>query len=265
MGEILIAFFLGCVEGLTEFLPISSTGHMIIVGKLLNFTDERAKTFEIFIQLGAILGVVALYWRSFFSMFLPGQKSAVLRWPVVMVAVLPVLVVGFLLRGFIKSFLFSSYTVALALIAGGVVMLFIERFSKKLYGNDLIGNADKITGRQALLIGLYQCLALWPGMSRSAATIIGGLMVGLEKREAAKFSFIIAVPVMMVAVAYELLKSWHFLQPGDLLIFSVGFITAFIVGVLSIKGFIFFLNKHSFFAFGLYRIVVGVVILIFQI
>jgi len=265
-----IAVILGIIEGLTEFLPVSSTGHLIIAGHLLGFTDETADTFEVFIQLGAILAVVVLYWRRFVAL-LPYEssggvenrrESAITGWNGIVklaAACAPVFVLGLLARDAIKAYLFSPTPVAWALIVGGIVMIFVDRDHRAARGERV--GLDDISLKQAVGIGCLQCFALWPGISRSGATIIGGLACGLERRAAAEFSFLVAVPVMAVATVFDLLKSLSHLSSDVFVPFLVGFIVSFIVAIAAIRAFVAFLGSFSMLPFGVYRVVLGVVLL----
>ena len=254
MSETIIAIIIGIVEGITEFLPISSTGHMILVGSLLGFEGEKASVFEVFIQLGAILSVFILYRQTFFNLFRPRklQGGGFTIWHI-SAGILPVLVVGFLLHKPIKTYLFSPLTVIIGLIAGAILMLAAEKFS----GRPMTRQLDEISIRQATIVGLFQMLSLWPGFSRSGSTIAGGLFFGLSRKAAADFSFVIAVPLMFAACLYDLLKIWHTLSMADLSIFATGFVVAFFVAYLSIVWFLGFLNKSTLAAFAYYRFVVA--------
>ena len=259
MNEIIIAIFLGFVEGLTEFIPVSSTGHLILAGNLLGLSGEKEATFDIVIQLGAILAVVALYPGRFLGLLKKGELGFS-GWNgiiILAVACLPAFILGALFHSTIKRLLFSPTTVAYALIVGGIAMLFIERIVKKPSEQTI----DAITLRQAAGIGVAQCLALWPGMSRSASTIMGGLIFGLRREIAAEFSFLIAVPVMAAAVGYDLLKSYSLLSTTDVLPFLTGLGVSFIVAMLAIRFFLSLLRRWSLAGFGAYRIVVGILVL----
>lgn len=259
MWEIIVA--LGIVEGLTEFLPVSSTGHLILFGHLLGFEGPVAASFEIFIQLGAILSVAVLY-RERFKLLLfssPGDGLSGFEGLTKLgVACFPALLVGFLLGKHIKALLFFPTPVAYALMVGGVVMLFVER-SKQPARTLTLGD---ISYGQALAVGIAQCFALWPGVSRAGATIIGGLLAGLERRIAAEFSFLIAVPMMCAATAYDLLKHGDEIPPEMLPHFLLGSIVAFITAMLAIRAFMAVIGTWSFRPFGWYRIAVGVAALI---
>lgn len=255
MHENWIAVIIGIVEGLTEFLPISSTGHMILVGTLLGFEGEKASVFEVFIQLGAILSVFILYRDKFLRMLDIRRLSVTggLSAAHVVAGILPVMAVGYLLHKPIKTYLFSPFTVIVGLAAGGVLMLVAEKLARRPVTRDV----EDITLRQAFLVGLFQILSLWPGFSRSGSTIAGGLFFGLSRRAAAEFSFIIAVPLMLVACLYDLLKIWDKLNMGDIQLFAIGFVTAFAVAYLSIVWFLGFLNKSSLAAFAYYRFILA--------
>lgn len=258
------AILIAIVEGLTEFIPISSTGHMILVGNLIQYTGENAATFEIFIQAGAILAVVFIYWDRFRGL-LPSQNSSrgILAsvftgsvYPTglhILLAITPIMVAGFLLYDVIKTHLFSPITVSFGLIVGGLLMIVVEKLPLKFSASRM----EEIGYRQAFLIGLGQCLAVWPGMSRSGSTMITGLLLGIRHKPIADFSFIIAVPVMFAAVIYDFYKSWRILALEDAIYFGIGFLVAFIVAWGSIKWFLKILTRVRLIPFGIYRIVVG--------
>ncbi|NIL22530.1 undecaprenyl-diphosphate phosphatase [Yersinia mollaretii] len=261
MYSLFVAFVLGVVEGLTEFLPVSSTGHMIIVGELLGFTGDKAKTFEVIIQLGSILAVVVVFWRRLFGLIgihfgatpHEGKSSGHLTLGHILLAMLPAVGLGLVFHNAIKS-LFNPHSVMYALVAGGLLLLAAEWFKPK---NPKAVGLDDITYRQAFAIGCFQCLALWPGFSRSGATISGGMLVGVNRYAASEFSFILAVPMMMGASGLDLYKSLHFLTLGDLPMFAVGFTTAFIVALIAIKTFLSLIKRISFVPFAIYRFVVA--------
>ncbi len=263
MSETLKAFLLGVLEGLTEFIPVSSTGHLIVFGEALEFNSSIAASFEIFIQLGAILAVVVLYWQRFL-LLIPGKghESGLQGYQGLVkigLCCLPAFVTGALFHSAIKQYLFSSFTVALALIVGGLVLIVIERGESRARVHGL----DSISYRQAFLVGIAQCLALWPGISRSAATIVGGLLLGLDRKTAAEFSFLVAVPVMCAAVAFDLLKSHAGLPFSSWPIFALGFVVAFVTALVAIRFFMRILQNYTLAMFGYYRIVVGLLILAF--
>nr|WP_321514326.1 undecaprenyl-diphosphate phosphatase [uncultured Pseudodesulfovibrio sp.] len=257
-----IAVILGIVEGLTEFLPISSTGHLITTGHLLDFTGPKAETFEIVIQLGAILAVVVLYWDRFFGLLRPNpdQKFSGLYglWLLFLTS-LPASIVGLLTHGYIKQYLFSPTTVAIALAVGAILIFIVESVKK----TEKVLTLDEITPKIALGIGFFQCLALWPGFSRSAATIMGGMLLGARRTVAAEYSFIAAVPIMFAATGYDLLKNYTLFEGGDFLFLLLGFIISFISAWLAIKGFIYLLGKLTLRPFAIYRLALAPLILLY--
>jgi undecaprenyl-diphosphatase len=254
--DIVQTIIIAVVEGITEFIPISSTGHMIIAAKALNVPDnEFTKMFTVAIQLGAILAVLVLYWRKFFD-FKNWQFYLKL-----MVGVIPALVLGFLLSDKIDELLESTTTVAIALLLGGIILLFVD----KMFTNPTIQEEKDISFGRSFVIGIWQCLAMVPGVSRSAASIIGGMQQKLTRSTAAEFSFFLAVPTMMAATGYKLLK--HYKETGgftgeEIKLLAIGNVVAFIVALLAIKFFIDFLKKYGFRVWGIYRIIVGILLLI---
>lgn len=253
--SIIDAIIIAIVEGVTEFLPISSTGHMIITEKLLGVeSNDFTKLFTVGIQLGAILAVVVLYWKKFVAPLKTGNWSFYLK---LVVAVVPALLLGFIFSDKIDALLESATVVAITMIAGGIVLLFIDRFFRK----ESIGTEEQISFPKAFVIGLWQCIAMIPGVSRSAASIIGGMQQQLTRKLAAEFSFFLAVPTMAAATGYKLLKGYDSLSTGDIKLFALGNLVAFIVAVLAIKFFIGFLQKHGFRLFGYYRIIAGIILL----
>jgi undecaprenyl-diphosphatase len=249
---------LSVVEGLTEFLPISSTGHMIVASSLLGIgKDEFTKLFEVAIQLGAILSVVVLYWRKFF------QAGRIGFYVKLLIAVAPALVVGLLFSKKIDALLESPTTVATTMFVGGIVLVFIDHFFK----NNFVRHDEEIGPRQAFVIGLWQCLAMIPGTSRSAASIIGGLQQNLTRELAAEFSFFLAVPTMVAATGYKLLKACKespemLADMNNVKALLLGNLIAFVVAMLAIKFFIGFLQKYGFKLFGWYRLIGGCVLLL---
>jgi undecaprenyl-diphosphatase len=255
------ALLLGIVEGLTEFLPISSTGHLIIAASLLDFTGERAKTFEIVIQLGAILAICWEYRRRIGQTVVGMRAGNAADWRFsgqVLLAFTPAVILGLLFHDVIKSVLFNPVTVAAALIAGGLVILWVEGRAHTARVETL----ESLRWRDALKIGLAQCLALFPGVSRAGATIIGGLYFGLSRRAATEFSFFLAIPTMIGATAYDLYKNWSLLSAGDLPMFALGFLAAFLSALVAVKVLVRFVSSHSFRVFAWYRIVFGSAILV---
>ena len=247
------AIIIAIVEGITEFLPISSTGHMIIAERLLdiNLQESFPKTYTVAIQLGAILSVVVLYWKKFFN-FSRWQFYAKL-----IVAVIPALVLGFLLSDKIDALLESPLTVAIALLVGGIFLLFID----KVFSVHTIDKEEDLSYGKALLVGFWQCIAMIPGVSRSAASIVGGMQQKLTRKFAAEFSFYLAVPTMCAATGYKLLKEYKNIHGPEIKTLLLGNAVAFVVALLAIRFFIGYLQKHGFKLFGYYRIVVGVILL----
>lgn len=255
---ILEAILIAIVEGLTEFLPVSSTGHMIITEKLLGVPeDEFTKLFTVGIQLGAILAVVVLYWKKFF--FSPGGNANRIRfYSKLVVAVVPALGIGFFAAEKIDALLESSLTVAISLIIGGIVLLFIDN----LFKTPQIHQEEGISYKSAFLIGLWQCMAMIPGVSRSASSIIGGMQQKLDRKIAAEFSFFLAVPTMAAATGYKLLKSASVITPANFQLFALGNLVAFVVAIVAIQFFIRFLQHNGFKLFAYYRIIIGALLLV---
>jgi undecaprenyl-diphosphatase len=247
------ALILAVIEGLTEFLPVSSTGHMVIASSIMGIgDDEFVKLFEVAIQLGAILAVVVLYWKKFFD-FSKWQFYIKL-----IIAVIPALFFGFLLNDFIDNTLGNPIFIAVVLLVGGIILLFIDRFFKQPSVHD----EKDISNLTAFKIGCFQVLAVvFPGLSRSAATIIGGMQQKLSRNAAAEFSFFLAVPTMCAATGYKMLKGYELLNDENIKLLLFGNVVAFIIAIIAIKSFIGYLSKHGFRIFGWYRIVVGIVIL----
>ncbi|MCY1330807.1 Undecaprenyl-diphosphatase [compost metagenome] len=253
------AIILGVVEGLTEFLPISSTGHQIVVADLLGFTGERAIAFNIIIQLAAILAVVWEYRRKIFDVVvgLPTQRSAQRFTVNLLVAFFPAVILGVAFADLIHHYLFNPITVASALVVGGVVMLWAEQRQHRIQAESV----DDMTWKHALKVGCAQCLALVPGTSRSGATIIGGLLFGLSRKAATEFSFFLAMPTMVGAAVYSGYKYRDLFQPSDLPVFAVGFVVSFIFAMIAVRSLLKFIGSHSYAAFAWYRIGFGLLIL----
>ncbi len=254
------AAILGIVEGATEFIPVSSTGHLIIAGDWLNFEGQLASVFEVFIQLGAILAVVWLY-RARLLRLAAGVRtdpaSRRLAWGLLL-AFLPAAVVGLLAHDAIKRYLFNPVSVAAALVAGGLAMLAIERFAPKTR----IFDVDAVPPRTAFGIGVAQVLSLVPGVSRSGATIMGGYCLGLGRAAATEFSFFLAIPVMFAATGYDLLKNLHLLTAGDVPVFATGFLVSFVSALVVVKLFVSFVSRSTFAPFAVYRIAFGLALLL---
>jgi undecaprenyl-diphosphatase len=261
IDQYLDAILLGLVEGLTEFLPVSSTGHLILLDELLGFNGPPGKVFEVVIQLGAILAICVVYFARLWAVATglkddPGARRFVTA---VLLAFLPAMVLGAGLHGVIKSVLFNPTVVSLALITGGVAILVVERFLPTPRYHRIEGFSAPL----ALKIGLCQCLALVPGVSRSGASILGALLMGVDRRAAAEFSFFLAVPTMAGATVYDLYKNWKGMSIDDGALIVVGFITAFVAAALVVKTLVDFVGRYGFTPFGWYRIAVGTSMLAF--
>ncbi|MFN4166132.1 MAG: undecaprenyl-diphosphate phosphatase [Ferrovibrio sp.] len=259
LTDYLQAAFLGIVEGLTEFIPVSSTGHLILLIDLLGFEGPPGKVFEIAIQLGAILAVCVVYWQRLFDTLIGlGRDETANRFTVnVLLGVVPALVIGFFAHGFIKGVLFNPWVVSVALVVGGIAILLIERF----VGRGEVRGVDDFTFGLSLRIGLLQCLAMIPGVSRSGATIMGARLLGVQRAAAAEYSFFLAVPTMVAATSYDLYKNWSGLTLDGLGLIAVGLIVSFISAALVVRGVIAFINRYGFVPFAIYRIAIGLVML----
>jgi len=253
------ATILGVVEGLTEFLPISSTGHQIIVADLIGFGGERAMAFNIIIQLGAILAVVWEFRRKILDVItgLPREREAQRFTVNLIIAVLPAVILGIMFADLIHQYLFNPITVATALVIGGVIMLWAERREHVVHAETV----DDMTWVDALKVGCAQCLAMIPGTSRSGATIISGLLFGLSRKTATEFSFFLAMPTMVGAAVYSGFKYRHLFQPDDFPVIAIGFVVSFIFAMIAVKALLKFIASHSYAAFAWYRIVFGILIL----
>ena len=253
--DLLQTIIVAIVEGLTEYIPVSSTGHMIITEKLLGIPDnDYTKMFTVAIQLGAILAVVVLYWKKFMNF------SNIRFYLKLMTGVIPAVILGLLFSKKIDLLLESSLTVAISLLAGGVVLLFVDN----LFNKPQIDSEKEVSFFQSFTIGIWQCLAMIPGVSRSAASIIGGMQQNLTRSAAAEFSFFLAVPTMLAATGYKLFK--HYRESGgftgeEIRLLAIGNLVAFVVAILAIRFFIGFLKKHGFRLWGIYRIVIGLILL----
>ncbi len=253
------AAFLGLVEGLTEFLPVSSTGHLILLVDLLGFEGPPGALFEIVIQLGAILAVTWVYRGKIFDVVvgLPHDPKAQRFTGNLLLAFLPAMVIGAFAYEFIKGVLFSPWVVSVALIVGGIAIIVIERTQK----SERYHAPEDIPWRRALAIGFFQCTAMIPGVSRSGATIMGALLVGVERRAAAEFSFLLAIPTMFAATVYDLYKNRDVLTVDNVAVIAVGFIVAFIVAMVVVRGVLGFISKHGYVPFAIYRIFIGALML----
>ena len=258
------AVVMGVVEGLTEFLPISSTGHLILAGALLGFDDDKAKVFDIAIQTGAIFAVILVYWQKIRKTVvdLPTQKQAQQLALNVLIAFLPAVVLGLLFGKTIKAHLFTPVVVATTFIVGGFIILWAEK-RQAAGGNAVrVTDADDMTWKDALKVGLVQCFAMVPGTSRSGATIIGGMLLGLSRKAATDFSFYLAIPTLIGAGAYSLYKERALLSMADVPMFSVGLVVSFLSAWVCVRWLLRFIASHSFTGFAYYRIAFGVVVLL---
>jgi len=261
--DLIVAVILGLVEGLTEFLPVSSTGHLIVAGSLLNFTGERAKLFEIVIQAGAIVAVCWEYRARLFAVArgLPRDRGAQRFVLNLLIAFLPAAVLGLAFGGAIKARLFAPVPVAGAFIAGALIILWAERRQRARPDRVRIRSVDELRWADALKIGFAQAFALIPGTSRSGATIIGGMLFGLSRQAATEFSFFLAIPTLFAATGYDLVKNRHLLSTGDLSMIAVGFAVAFVSAFFTIRALLRYVAHHDFVPFAWYRIAFGLVIL----
>ncbi|HLK27080.1 MAG TPA: undecaprenyl-diphosphate phosphatase [Puia sp.] len=256
--SIIQTIILAIVEGLTEFLPISSTGHLIVTSSLMGIEKEEfTKLFEIAVQLGAILAVVVLFWKKFFDF------SRVKFYIKLIIGVIPAIILGFLFSKKIDALLESPLTVAITMLIGGIILLFVDNIFKK----PTIDNENEIPNRKSFIVGIWQCLAMIPGTSRSAASIIGGMQQKLTRRVAAEFSFFLAVPTMLAATGYKLLKAYKenpemLHNHANIKALLLGNVVAFVIAMIAIKFFIGFLQKHGFKLFGYYRIIASIVLFI---
>ncbi|MDP2847004.1 MAG: undecaprenyl-diphosphate phosphatase [Humidesulfovibrio sp.] len=252
-----VAVLMGLVEGLTEFLPVSSTGHLILAGHMLDLTGPKAQTFEVAIQLGAILSVVVLY-RDRFMGLLRSDPARTFSGPrgilLLFLTSLPALILGFLVHHAIKTHLFGPRTVALAFVVGALMMFVVEARAARQSRVRKVGGLDSLNPGLALGIGCFQCLSLWPGFSRSGATIMGGMLLNVDRKTAAEYSFLAAVPVMCAAVGYDLLKNWRLFEADDLSFLAIGFVVSFIAGWAAVKGFIGLVSRMTLRPFALYRL-----------
>lgn len=260
---IIKAFIMGVVEGLTEFIPVSSTAHLILVGELINFKDPEAfiTMFDVVIQLGAILAIVVLYWDKIsksLKNLAPGKWGFNL-WTNIIIGTIPAVIVGLLFKDTIDEKLMGVMPVAIAMVVGGTLLIIIEnKFRKKAKIHDM----NSINHKQALIIGCFQCLALWPGMSRSASTIMGSWVVGLSSFAAAEFSFFLAIPAMFGASILYLMEMKVAMSVVEIIALAVGFLMSFIVALIVVEKFVTFLKKRPMRIFSIYRIVIGIILLI---
>jgi undecaprenyl-diphosphatase len=255
------AVIMGVVEGLTEFLPISSTGHLILAGSLLGFDDDKAKVFDIAIQTGAIFAVILIYWRkiSDVALTLPDDKNSQKFVLNILIGFLPAVVLGLLFGKFIKAHLFIPVVVATTFIVGGFIILWAE---KRPNAQITVNSIDDLSPLDALKVGLVQCLAMIPGTSRSGATIIGGMFLGLSRKAATDFSFFLAIPTLIGAGLYSLYKARALLSAADIPLFAVGGLVSFLSAWLCVRWLLRYVSQHNFIPFAYYRIAFGVVVLL---
>ncbi|MBO5537044.1 MAG: undecaprenyl-diphosphate phosphatase [Clostridia bacterium] len=267
--EMLKAMLFGIVEGITEWLPVSSTGHMVLLNQFvrMDVSEQFMSMFDVVIQLGAILAVIILFFRQIWPFQKPGQAGGIFRmdvirlWILVVIAILPSAIVGIPLDDWMDAHLHNNVVIAIMLIVYGVLFIVVER-SGIVRGRQRVNDLQKMDVRTAVLVGLFQVLALIPGTSRSGATILGGLLVGCSRAVAAEFTFIMAIPTMAGASLIKLLKYGLSFTPGEIVILLTGCVTAFIVSMLSIRTFIDYIKRHSFEPFGWYRIILGLLVAI---
>lgn len=263
MNAFLIAIILGIIEGITEFLPISSTGHLILINEFVNFTGNFAHTFDVVIQFGAILSVVVYFWNKLYPF--SAKKSDLERnmtwdiWKKTLIALIPAVILGGTVGKLMQEKLFNPYVVGMMLFLGGIVLILIENKQKKAR----IDSIAALSYKTAFLIGMIQCLGMIPGTSRSAATIIGAMLLGVSRLAAAEFSFFLAIPTMAAASAYSLYKTGLGMTMTELLVLLTGVVVSFLVALLVISVFMNYISKKDFKAFGYYRIVLGAIVLVY--
>lgn len=256
--DILKSIILGVVEGITEFLPISSTGHLVIINQWISFSETFTKTFDVIIQLGAILAVVVFFWQKLwpFNKEESDRSKIFSTWKKTIIGVIPMIIIGALLGSFVQEKLFNPLVVAIALMVGGVILILIEKRETKNHFNSI----DEIPISSAIYIGLIQCLSLIPGTSRAAATIIGAMLLGVSRSTAVEFSFFLAIPTMIAASGYSLLKHGIVINFSEIILLIIGFVTAFLVALAVIRFFIKYIQNKNFNLFGYYRIVLAIII-----
>jgi len=258
--DLLKATLLGIIEGLTEFIPVSSTAHLVISSHLIDFTQIQNNLFEIVIQFGAILAICVIYKDKIFKVISNIKEKEQQKFSLnIILAFLPAAILGLAFHKFIKEHLFSNLVIAIALIIGAIIMIIAEKLPK----TNQTESVENITPKQALLIGFFQSIAMIPGTSRSGATIIGAMFLGLSRKAAAEFSFFLAIPTIAAASFYDLYKNFHALNYDNLILILIGLISSFISALFVIKWFIKYVSSNNFIPFAIYRIIVGVIILIF--
>ncbi|NYV28405.1 undecaprenyl-diphosphate phosphatase [Streptobacillus felis] len=260
--DIFKVFILSLIEAFTEFIPVSSTGHMILADKYINLSNNKefVTAFQVIIQLGAILAVVVIFFKKLYPFMYKGEKrkNLIVLWTKIIVAVLPAVILGLLLDDYIEEHFFNATVVSVMLLIYGILLIFIERKNRK----QNITNLNNISYTMALSIGLFQCLAMIPGTSRSAATIIGAMFLGLNRVAATEFSFFLAIPTMLGATALKLIKIGSLLSAYELLLIFIGLLLTFIMSLMIINSFLRYIKKHDFKVFGYYRIIIAILILL---
>lgn len=255
------AIFLGIIEGLTEFIPVSSTAHLLITSRFIEFSADKNHFFEIGIQFGAIIAVIVFYRRKLWNVACnfavkPASQKFIIN---LAAAFLPAAFIGLLLHDFIKSHLFSNKVIACALIGGGILMILVEKFCKSSKSSVIL--FENISHKTAFKIGLFQCLAMIPGVSRSGSTIIGAMFLGINRVAATEFSFFLAIPTISAACLFDFYKNFHLLNVADFWLLAAGLISSFISSILVIKWLLDYVASHNFVAFALYRIIMGLIVL----
>lgn len=264
LNDLFQAAFLGIIEGLTEFIPVSSTAHLLLLSHIINFQSIKNNLFEIVIQFGAILAICVIYRQRIFEVIIDLKKKKQQKFILnLILAFLPAAIIGVLFHSLIKKFLFSNLIIAIALIIGGLIMILVDNKPKTLRFRLKTDDIDRITPFKAFAIGVVQCFAMIPGVSRSGATIIGGMAFGLDRKTAAEFSFFLAIPTIMAASCYDLIKNIHHITTHNIELLLIGTLFAFLSAMLVITWFIKYVSKNNFVLFGIYRIIIGVLILIF--
>jgi len=259
--DVFKAVISGAIEGLTEFIPVSSTAHLMLFSWLVDFNSVKNNLFEIVIQLGAILAIIITYRKKILTIFIEYKNKTHQKFLLNLIfAFLPAAIIGAAFHSIIKTLFFSIFSISIALIVGGIVMIIVDRKERK----SSVGDIEKINWRQALAVGIFQCIAMIPGVSRSGATIIGGLLSGLNRKIATEFSFFLSIPTITAATFYDIYKNYSDLTFSNIEIIFIGFLASFISAALVIKWFIGYVSKHNFILFAIYRIVLGAAILFFM-
>lgn len=258
--DILKVIFLGIIEGLTEFIPVSSTAHLLISSHLINFEAVQNFVLEIAIQLGAIIAICIIYRKKIFLTIIEINQAKSQKFVLnLLIAFLPAVIIGFIFHDVIKNYFFNNFTIAISLIIGGIIMIIVDRNDRKYQ----IENVDQMTYKKSLIIGFCQCLAMIPGVSRSGSTIISAMLCKVNRNTACEFSFFLAIPTILSACCYDVIKNFSNLNFAELELILIGTFSSFISAILVINWFIKYVSKHNFFGFGVYRIIIGIMIMIF--